>query len=58
MESVLEQLQQEPALAWKLVVNVLGAEETSAEAMHARQAVWESPLVRQLVATCNRHQGV
>jgi hypothetical protein len=57
MNEILDKLKQEPALAWKLAVNVQGRPDASAEAHLARRQVWDSPLVRQLLAVCNRRQG-
>ncbi len=54
MEKVIETLCLEPALAWKVAVNIHGHAESSVEARQARLQVAESPLARQLISTCNR----
>jgi hypothetical protein len=51
-DAAIVALQQEPALAWKLAVNILGRSETSSEAARARGQVRQSPLARALISTC------
>lgn len=50
MNDVLSQLQAEPALAWKVAVNVLGADPQSAAAARAAQTVRRAPLVETLLS--------
>ena len=57
MDKVIEQLRQQPALAWKVAVNVLGNGDASPEASRARTEVRESPLVKALIATCDRRHS-
>ena len=57
MDKGIEQLRQEPALAWKVAVNVSGNSTTSPEASRARAEVQEAPLVKALIATCDRQHG-
>ncbi len=54
MTSLLETLDSEPALAWKVAVQLRGREEASPEAEQARQQLKEAPLVRDLIRTCAR----
>jgi hypothetical protein len=54
MNQVLEQLNSEPALAWKVEVNVLGREEESSAASRARDIVRDAPLIRSLITKCDR----
>ena len=57
-DNVIFELQQEPALAWKVAVNALGRSEASSEADHARVQVQQSPLARALISTCARDRSV
>ncbi len=57
MAKLLELLRKEPALAWKLTVNVLGKDENSPDALRARVEVQEAPLVKALIATCDRQHS-
>ncbi|MGB8214853.1 MAG: hypothetical protein WCE68_14960 [Anaerolineales bacterium] len=57
MNEPIELLCTEPALAWKWTVNVLGKKADSPEAQLARAEVLEAPLVKALIATCNRQQS-
>jgi hypothetical protein len=57
MDKLLERLRTEPALAWKVTVNLLGKDENSPEARRAQTEVREAPLVRDLIATCDRQHG-
>jgi hypothetical protein len=57
MEKLIERLCTEPALAWKVTVSLLGKEENSPEARRAQAQVREAPLVRDLIATCDRQHG-
>lgn len=50
MNPLIEQLNSEPALAWKVNVNVLGKPEDSREARRARVEVRDAPLVRTLLS--------
>ena len=54
MSQLLEQLKSEPALAWKLAVNVLAKTDDSPETIQARAEVRDAPLIRALIASCNR----
>ncbi len=54
MSQLLEQLNSEPALAWKMGVNVLGYAHDSPKADRLRLEVQAAPLVRQMIATCDR----
>jgi hypothetical protein len=56
MSQLVELLDSEPALAWKVAVNVLGEKDDSSEANRARDRVREAPLIKTLIATCN-HQS-
>jgi hypothetical protein len=57
MDRPIEPLRSEPALAWKLAVNILGREDGSPEAGSAREEVREAPLVKALIATCDRSRS-
>ena len=57
MDKPIDLLHTEPALAWKLAVNILGKDEDSPEARHARAEVREAPLVKALIETCDRSHG-
>ncbi|MCX6034569.1 MAG: hypothetical protein NTV38_06280 [Chloroflexi bacterium] len=57
MSQLNEQLKSEPALAWKLAVNVPGKGDDSPEASRARAEVRDAPLVRSLIATCDRQSS-
>lgn len=50
MVDMLSELQAEPALAWKVAVNVLGADPKSAEARRASETARRSPLVATLLS--------
>jgi hypothetical protein len=50
MNELLSQLQAEPALAWKLAVNVLEVDPKSAEASRAAEITRHSPLVEVLLS--------
>lgn len=54
MNETIERLRAEPALAWKVTVGVLGADEESAPARRARAEVRESPLARALLSGWDR----
>jgi hypothetical protein len=54
MDTPIDLLRKEPALAWKLAVPILGKEADSPEARSARAEVREAPLVKALIATCDR----
>jgi len=47
---LIDSLQAEPALAWKMAVSVSGADPASAPAKQAAQAVRQSPLVQTLLS--------
>jgi len=49
MDTLLEQLKSEPALAWKVTVNILGHAPDSPEARKAASVVYNSPLVASLL---------
>ena len=57
MDKLIEQLRADSALAWKLAVNVLGKDEDSPDAHRARAEVQEAPLVKALIATCDRQHS-
>ena len=50
MSILIEQLSSEPALAWKVTVNLLGKPDDSPEARRARDEVRDAPLVRILLS--------
>jgi hypothetical protein len=50
MDTLLDQLRLEPALAWKVAVNLLGHEPDSAEAKQAAEVSRHSPLVTLLLS--------
>src|SRR5450759_1214265 len=49
-----EQLNSEPALAWKVAVNVVGVGPDSSAARQAAETVRQSTLVTRLLAVCDR----
>jgi hypothetical protein len=53
MSQLIEQLNSEPALAWKVAVNVLGQAPDSSTARKAAETSRRSPLVTQLLAGCD-----
>jgi hypothetical protein len=53
MNQVIEQLQAEPALSWKTVVNVLGRAADSDAARQAAETTRHSPIVEQLLSSCD-----
>ncbi|HEX7541893.1 MAG TPA: hypothetical protein VF352_07165, partial [Anaerolineales bacterium] len=57
MSQLIEQLNSEPALAWKVAVNVLGKGDDSPEASRARADVRDAPLIRALITTCDRQNS-
>jgi len=57
MDKIIERLQQEPALAWKVVVNVLGNSDASTQANRARKQVQQAPLAKSLISTCARDRS-
>ena len=57
MDNTIELLCKEPALAWKLAVNVLGKDKDSPEVRRARAEVRAAPLVKDLIATCDRQHS-
>jgi hypothetical protein len=57
MDNVTELLRTEPALAWKVTVNLLGKDEHSTEARKAQAEVRQAPLVQDLIATCDRRRS-
>src|SRR5512136_2021754 len=57
MDNVIERLHMEPALAWKLVVNVLGKSLDSPDARQAASEVRQAALVKGLIETCDRQHG-
>ena len=58
MDEWVELIGTQPALAWKLAVNVLAKKEASPEARQAQAEVRESALVKALLATCDRRHSV
>jgi hypothetical protein len=57
LDKTIEWLRTEPALAWKVAVNLLEKDEHSAEVRRAQAEVQEARLVRDLIATCDRLHG-
>ena len=57
MDKGIERLRMESALAWKLVVNVLGVGMDSSEARQAASEVRQAALVRALIETCDRRHS-
>jgi hypothetical protein len=57
MDKPIEPLRSEPALAWKLTVNIFGKKDDSLEARNARAIVREAPLVQALIASCDRRRS-
>ena len=57
MDKAIDLLSKEPALAWKLAVNILGNEEDSADARRSRAMVREAPLVKELINTCDHSRS-
>ena len=57
MDKTVERLLLEPALSWKLAVNLLGKGMDSPEARRAASEVRQAPLVQALIATCDRRHG-
>jgi hypothetical protein len=57
MDERFDLLRSEPALAWKLAVNILGKEDNSPEARRARAEVRAAPLVKALIETCDRSRS-
>ena len=57
MDKPIDLLRSEPALAWKLAVNILGKKDDSTEGCSARTEVKEAPLVQALIATCDRSRS-
>ena len=57
MDKVAEQLGKQPALAWKVAVNILGKGDDSPEANRARTQVQNAPLIKELIATCDRQHS-
>lgn len=57
MDKTVERLLLEPALSWKLAVNLLGKGMDSPEACRAASEVRQAPLVQALIATCDRRHG-
>ena len=53
MDNAIEQLRQQPALAWKVEVNILGKGVDSSEASRACTQVRDASLVKTLIATCD-----
>ena len=57
MDEKIEKLLMDPALAWKRLVKVLGKGAQSPEARRAASEVRQAPLVKALIATCNRRHS-
>jgi hypothetical protein len=57
LDKTVERLLLEPALSWKLAVNLLGKGMDSPEACRAASEVRQAPLVQALIATCDRRHG-
>ena len=54
MDRPIDLLRREPALAWKLGVNILGEDQDLPDAHIARTLVRGAPLVKMLIGTCDR----
>jgi len=54
MDKPIDLLRKEPALAWKLAVNILGKDEDSPDARSAQAEVRKTSLVKMLKETCDR----
>jgi hypothetical protein len=57
MDKLIKNLCSEPSLAWKVAVNILAKGEGSLEARQAAAEVLEAPLVKDLIATCDRQHS-
>ncbi len=57
MDKAMDWLGKEPALAWKMAVNILGKDETSPAARQSAAEVREAQLVKDLLATCDRQHS-
>jgi len=57
MDKAIELLRKEPALAWKLAAHVLGKDEDLPAVQRARVEVRAAPLVKDLIATCDRQHS-
>jgi len=57
MDKAIDLLRTEPALAWKLAVNILGKKEDSPDAQLARDKVQQAVLVKTLIETCDRRHS-
>jgi hypothetical protein len=57
MDNAIEQLRQQPALAWKVAVNILGKGVDSPEVSRACTQVRDASLVKTLIATCDRQHS-
>jgi hypothetical protein len=57
MNDPIALLRTEPALAWKRSVNILGKNEDSPEARRAQAEVRGAPLVKALIAACDRQHS-
>jgi hypothetical protein len=58
MDKLIQHLLKQPALAWKVVVNLLGEGDSSPAAGQAASEVQKAPLVQALIAACNLQQSV
>ena len=57
MDKAMDLLGKEPALAWKMAVNILGMDEASLAARQSAAELREAPLVKDLLATCDRQHS-
>jgi hypothetical protein len=57
MDKPIDLLRTEPALSWKLAVNILGKNEDSPDARSAQTEVRNAPLVKMLIGTCDLTHG-
>ena len=57
MDNLIDLLRTEPALVWKLAVNILGKGEDSPETQRARDEVQQAALVKTLIETCDRRHS-
>jgi hypothetical protein len=57
MDETIERLRMQPALAWKVAVQVLGKDGHASEAHRAQAEVRDARLVKDLIATCDRRHS-
>jgi len=57
MDNLIQTLEREPALSWKVAVNIQGSRESSPAAAQAAERVRKAPLVKALITTCARSRS-